>query len=240
MRFDHAIFAAGLFAGITATVGIAMLVDFQSMRSAICLAEESSTVCVRNWFHVLAVLAGGAAAFIIVWQIRSSERHHREVVALQTHEMRAKFSRILRLYIEPIELGAHRAISLAQTSPSDFRPNVRQLFDPFTGVIEKLDKAMEAVEPYDDGRLAVARKAAKQQFYIFDRSLRPHGSDADKDAQGYRYATAAMMENAKLAGEKLVDFTAAYRLLTDNGSGRHLPEITSRMSILSVLLTKRS
>lgn len=237
MRFDYAAFAMGLLSGVCIAVVMAVSIDFQAVRTNFCLPSENFATCTREWFDVFAIIAGSAAALFVIGQIRLSVQHHRELMNLNTLAMRARFSRTLRQRIEPVEDAAVKAISFTQTQAEDFQFTVRQLFEPFIGVREHVREATEALSDYDDGRLEHARRQSIQALDALDSAFR--FADGKRTETGDRLASVELLKTVGDAGSRLLDFSEAYRTLTDNGSGKNLPDIKSRMSLASAIFGKK-
>lgn len=209
MRFDFAAFAMGTLSGIFAAIVMALAIDFQFARSNICLPDETFVTCFRNWFDVVAVIAGSAAAFFIVVQIKSSDRHHKEAMDLQTLELRALLSRTMKLIVEPMEAHA-RQLEDAELLWNEGRAesiSPAAIWASADALYKLVKQSLDNIEMIDSGELSIVRTEALvavgqalEKLHGYDL----HGSPvplSQIDAEHIGYANAASLEAQILAAK---------------------------------------
>lgn len=167
MRIDAYSFAVGVLIAFSGFVYIAVLSDYRGIGHAdFCTTDEAFLSCAREWFDAIAILAGFLTVLFILLQLRSTDRHHREGMTLQTFEMRAKFARSIYRFIEPIEANADELAKVGRMDAAGRRSEVAvaSVYKAVDRLSQLLKVSLEEVATYDDGTLAEMRDTALREL----------------------------------------------------------------------------
>lgn len=231
MNFDRTGFAIGVLTSFALFVTIAIASDWHGLGHAeLCLHSEPALACAREWANFGAIVAGAATVVFILFQMRATDRHHRENMMLQTLEMRANIGSAIHQHVEPIErilFGMARVMVKFQSGQTQgFR--IDYILKTSDDVRRHIAQATDQLKRVDDGRIAEARENAEVMLRLIDGDWRV--PDGYGNQVPTKKMTEDMIHDLSAAMSTVQEFVTVIRALQDEVRPGRPPSVRQRSS----------